>query len=47
MDVGLIIGLSIQLEEFERIVKSSYTNSNSDVVKERHREFISAIGSQI
>ncbi|XP_057503747.1 uncharacterized protein LOC130787384 [Actinidia eriantha] len=36
-----------QLEEFERIVKSSYTNSNSDVAKERHCEFVSAIGSQI
>ncbi|XP_057503446.1 uncharacterized protein LOC130786988 [Actinidia eriantha] len=36
-----------QLEEFERAVKSTYTNSNSDDAKERHREFVSAIGSQI
>ena len=47
MDVGLIVGLSMQFEEFERTVKSSYTNSNSDVAKERHHEFVSAIGSQI
>uniref|UniRef100_A0A5B7A0N4 Syntaxin 6/10/61 N-terminal domain-containing protein n=3 Tax=Davidia involucrata TaxID=16924 RepID=A0A5B7A0N4_DAVIN len=36
-----------QLEEFERAVSSSYSNSSADDAKDRHREFIIAIGSQI
>ncbi|KAL3514394.1 hypothetical protein ACH5RR_027111 [Cinchona calisaya] len=36
-----------QLEEFERAVSSSYTNSAADDAKDRHREFAIAIGSQI
>ncbi|GFY95979.1 syntaxin/t-SNARE family protein [Actinidia rufa] len=44
---SLSIGLSMQLEEFERIVKSSYTNSNSDVAKERHCEFTLSNGHPV
>ncbi|XP_052190438.1 uncharacterized protein LOC127800073 isoform X1 [Diospyros lotus] len=36
-----------QLEEFERAVKSSYTNSSADDAKERHRQFVVAIDGQI
>lgn len=36
-----------QLEEFERAVSSSYTNNAADDAKDRHREFVVAIGSQI
>ncbi|KAA8537831.1 hypothetical protein F0562_027589 [Nyssa sinensis] len=36
-----------QLEEFERAVSSSYSNSAADDAKDRHREFVIAIGSQI
>ncbi|XP_059633487.1 uncharacterized protein LOC132276185 [Cornus florida] len=36
-----------QLEEFERAVRLSYTNSLGDDAKVRHREFITAIESQI
>lgn len=36
-----------QLEEFERAVKSSYANSSIDDAQERHRDFVTAIESQI
>uniref|UniRef100_A0A5B7A4H3 Syntaxin 6/10/61 N-terminal domain-containing protein n=2 Tax=Davidia involucrata TaxID=16924 RepID=A0A5B7A4H3_DAVIN len=36
-----------QLEEFERAVSSSYANSPADDAKDRHRQFIIAIRSQI
>ncbi|CAK9182854.1 unnamed protein product [Ilex paraguariensis] len=36
-----------QLDEFERAVRSSYTDSSTDDAKNRHREFIVAIESQI
>lgn len=36
-----------QLEEFARAVNSSYVNNAADDAKDRHREFITAIGSQI
>ncbi|KAM7517008.1 hypothetical protein LguiA_006591 [Lonicera macranthoides] len=36
-----------QLEEFERAVRSSYPNRSIDDTKERHREFINAMESQI
>lgn len=36
-----------QLEEFERAVKSSYDHTLADDAKERHCEFVNAIGCQI
>ncbi|XAR61948.1 hypothetical protein NMG60_11016505 [Bertholletia excelsa] len=36
-----------QLEEFERAVRSSYSNSLAGDAKERHHEFITAVGYQI
>lgn len=37
----------MQLEEFDRAVSSSYNNTSTDDAKERHGEFIIAIGNQI
>lgn len=37
----------MQLEEFERAVKSSYIKSSSDDARDRHREFIVAIEEHI
>lgn len=37
----------MQLEEFERAVKSSYTNSSDDDAEHRHKEFVVAIDCQI
>uniref|UniRef100_A0A9I9CZK9 Syntaxin 6/10/61 N-terminal domain-containing protein n=1 Tax=Cucumis melo TaxID=3656 RepID=A0A9I9CZK9_CUCME len=36
-----------QLEEFERAVEASYVNNSNDDARDRHREFILAIGDQI
>ncbi|KAL3505072.1 hypothetical protein ACH5RR_034913 [Cinchona calisaya] len=36
-----------QLDELERAVNSSYRNNSADDAKDRHKEFIIAIGSQI
>lgn len=38
---------AMQLEEFERAVKSSYVRNSVDDAKDRHREFIVAIEDQI
>lgn len=35
------------MEEFERAAEFSYGNNSTDDVKERHRDFISAMESQI
>lgn len=43
----MIVVLLMQLEEFERAVKSSYKNSTLDDAKDRHREFINAMECQI
>lgn len=43
----MIVVLLMQLEEFERAVKSSYKNSTLDDAKDRHREFILAMEGQI
>lgn len=37
----------MQLEEFERAVKSSYVRDSTDDAKDRHRDFIVAIEDQI
>lgn len=37
----------MQLEEFERAVKSSYINSTNEDARDRHREFIVAIEDQV
>ena len=37
----------MQLEEFERAVQSSYSQSSSEDARDRHREFILAIENQI
>lgn len=38
---------AMQLEEFERAVRSSYVRSSNDDSKDRHREFIVAIEDQV
>lgn len=43
----LIFVESLQLEEFERAVVSSYGKISTDATKDRHREFISAMENQI
>lgn len=43
----MIVVLLMQLEEFERAVKSSYKNSTLDDAKDRHREFIKAMEGQV